>query len=54
MGEVTISTTEYRNLLEAQARIEIFSQFVRRTRYSISKEECAYHLGFELENQDED
>lgn len=57
MGEITISTKEYKELVEASVRISVFADFVRTSKYRIDKEECASFLGFLLEDekdQDED
>ena len=48
VNEVTISTEEYKTLLEAQVRIKVFSEFVRKEKYSIEREKCASFLGFDL------
>lgn len=45
---VTISTKEYKQLVEAQARINIFADYVNSEKYSVGKRECAVILGFEL------
>lgn len=54
MGEVTISTAEYRKLLELQARIDIFTKVVKMYSYGFSREECADYLDFEPEEQETD
>lgn len=57
MGEITISTKEYKELIESQVRVQIFSDFVRKSEYRIDREECASYLNFSLgskEAQDED
>ena len=57
MGEITISTKEYRELVEASVRISVFADFVKAKKYGVKKEECASFLGFFLEDekdQDED
>ena len=48
MNEVTISTEEYKELLDAQARVRAFSRYVNMARYSVDREVCAAILGFEL------
>ena len=53
MGEITISTDEYKNLVKLQARVEVFAEYVNAEKYSISREECAKFLGFELEKNDD-
>lgn len=50
---VAVSAKEYKKLVEAQVRIEIFADYVRAEKYSIGRENCAALLGFELE-EDED
>ena len=54
MREVTISQQDYELLLEAQIRIDIFRGFVNGASYSISREECADFLGFELDDEQEE
>lgn len=54
MGEITISTEEYKNLLKIQARVEVFAEYVNSTKYCISGEECARYLGFELEKKSDE
>ena len=53
MGEITIPTEEYKNLVKLQARVEVFAEYVNAEKYSISREECAKFLGFELEKNDD-
>lgn len=53
MGEITISTEEYKNLVKLQARVEVFAEFVNLEKYSVSRAECAKFLGFELEKNDD-
>lgn len=48
MGEITITTEEYKKLLKTQARVEVFEQYVKIQEFSISRIECACFLGFEL------
>ena len=50
---ITISVREYVQLLELKVRTEIFEDYVKRSRYSIDREACARHLGFELEEEEE-
>ena len=54
MGEITVSLEEYKELIACKVRIEVFCHFVNKTKYSISPEECAKFLGFELEVKNED
>ena len=49
MGEITISTKEYKELVEARTRIDIFSNYVNSQKYTVGRETCAVFLGFELE-----
>lgn len=53
MGEITISTEEYRKLVEeraeAMARIAAFKKYVSQTKYSIDKEMCMLFFGHELD-----
>lgn len=51
--KITITTKEYRALLEAFMRIKIFSDYVKKEKY-IERKECARYLGFEIENDKED
>lgn len=51
---ITISAKEYRQLVEAQVRIHVFSRYVNSKRYSVGREECAAFLDFELEDVQED
>lgn len=54
MGEsIAISVEEYKKLLEASVRIEVFSDFVKRSDYSVSKEECERHLGIGIRKQED-
>lgn len=48
MGEIKISTTEYKELIEAQIRIDLFSDYVRASEFRIDREVCARFLNFEL------
>lgn len=49
MAEITISDTEYKELIKNTARIEAFAQYVNMERYSISREICGVFFGFEVE-----
>ncbi len=53
MIEITIPLEEYKMLLETQVRIRVFSEFVNKEKYSISRTECAVLLGFELTNTED-
>lgn len=48
MNEVTITTEEYKGLMEAQAGIKAFARYVNMVKYSVDREVCAALLGFEL------
>lgn len=50
MGEntITISVDEYRKLLEASIRVELFADHVNREKYSISREDCGKFLSFNV------
>lgn len=51
---ITIPVEEYKKLLTATIRIDIFSHFVNGSKYSIDREECGRHLGFEVKENEED
>lgn len=53
MGEVTISTEEYKKLLELSVRINMFADFVNSENYSIGRECCGRYLGFEVKKAKE-
>lgn len=54
MGEtITIPVEEYKELLEASVRLEIFAGYVSNERFNISREDCSKYLGFELEKQED-
>ena len=48
MGEITISTKEYKELIEAQIRVAVFSDYVRASEFRINREDCARYLNFKL------
>lgn len=54
MGETTITTKEYKELIEAQTRINIFADYVKASEYRIERKECARFLGFEIQEEDSD
>lgn len=54
MGEVTISAEEYKKLLGASVRIDVFADFVNAEKYSISRENCGQFLGFKVKKVEED
>lgn len=47
-GEITISIEEYKKLLKIWAATEAFISFVKASKYSPDREDCARFLGFEL------
>lgn len=55
MGEtITIPVGEYKELLEASVRVDIFANFVNSEKYSINRKECGNYLGFEVKEIEED
>ena len=56
MGENTIAITieEYKQLLAATVRINVFADYVKREKYSIDREKCGQFLGFEVGKAEED
>lgn len=54
MGEITITIKEYKELLKTRARVEVFEKYVKSQEFSISRTECAWFLGFELEESKEE
>lgn len=51
---ITISTKEYKKLVEAQVRINLFAEYVKTESYSIGRKKCAAMLGFELKDEEEE
>lgn len=49
---VTIKTSEYAVLLKSFGQMESFKGFVKKQKYSISREDCASILGFELTDKE--
>jgi len=45
---ITITMEEYKKLLEASVRIDVFAEFVNGSKYSIDREDCGRFLGFEV------
>ena len=45
---VTIKNSEYAVLIKAFGKMEAFKDFVKKQKYSISREDCAAILGFEI------
>lgn len=52
--EITIPLEEYKNFIKMQTRVELFAEHVNKEKYSISREECAAILGFELNETGEE
>lgn len=50
---VYVSSKTFQELCELKGRVSAFAKWVGRERYSISKEDCAAILGFELLKEDE-
>lgn len=48
---ISISVREYKKLLEASIRIEVFSDFVSKSKYSIDPEDCGRYLGFKVKGE---
>lgn len=53
MGDITISIEEYKRLLEASIRIDIFADYVNNQKYSIEREKCGGYLGFNVKNKED-
>ena len=45
---ITITTEEYKKLLETSVRVVVFADFVNGIKYSIDREDCGRFLGFEV------
>jgi len=45
---ITITTEEYKKLLETSVRVGAFVDFVNDGKYSIDREDCGRFLGFEV------
>lgn len=54
MGEITISVEEYKQLLKTWVATQVFSDFVKSSKYAPDREDCARFLGFALENKEEE
>lgn len=48
---VTLKQSEYKSLVKSYGKMESFIEFVKKKDYSISREDCAAILGFELNDQ---
>jgi hypothetical protein len=49
--EFIISVKEYKELLAAKVRIEVFAEHVNNSKFSIEREECARYLNFTLKKE---
>lgn len=47
-GTITITTEEYKKLLEASVRVSVFADYVNQSKYNIDREDCGRYLGFEV------
>lgn len=45
---ITIPVEEYKKLLAASVKIDIFSNFVKGSKYSIDREDCEKFFGFKV------
>ncbi len=52
-GRIYIPAEEYKKLLEAFVRVEVFADFVNRSKYAIDREACGKFLGFEIKKQED-
>ena len=50
---ITIPVEEYKKLLEMSVRVDLFVDYVNRSKYSIDREECRRFLGDKV-NKEED
>lgn len=50
---ITITTEEYKKLLEASVRVSVFADYVNQSKYSIEREDCGRFLGFEVVEHEE-
>lgn len=50
METITISTTEYKELIFKAAAVDAFARYVNSSKYAIDQEVCAAILGFEVGN----
>lgn len=50
---ITVSMSEFKDLCRAKVRIEAFADLVRRSEFSINREDCAAYLGFDLIKKEE-
>lgn len=49
---ITISKQEYKEMLEASIRIQLFAEFLNSNNH-ISREECGNYLGFIVTNKED-
>lgn len=45
---INITVEEYKKLLEASVRINVFADYVNSSKYSIDREDCGKFFGFEV------
>lgn len=45
---ITITTEEYKKLLEVSVRVSVFADYVNQSKYNIDREDCGRFLGFEV------
>lgn len=50
---ITITTEEYKKLLETSVRVGVFADFVNDSKYSIDRKDCGRFLGFEVVEHEE-
>ena len=50
---ITITVEEYKKLLEMSVRVDLFVDYVNRSKYSIDREECRRFFGDKV-NKEED
>ncbi len=50
---ITISVEEYKKLLEASVRIDVFADYVNQSKYSVDREGCGRFLGFEVVKEED-
>ena len=50
---IAIPVEEYKKLLAASIRIDVFANYVNQSKYSIDREDCGRFLGFEVVEHEE-
>lgn len=50
---ITIPVKEYKKMLEASVRIDVFANYVNQSKYSIDQEDCGRFLGFEVVKEED-